>query len=89
MSLVLLILSLGLNVILGWVTFNLLRKVETFEEYFNSLHIQLQHVLNQITSIDIRGAFEADDEVGIVFKGIKGMIETLNDFLVKGNDNTE
>jgi hypothetical protein len=39
-------------------------------------------VLETIKSIDIRGSFEADDEVGAVFDSIKFMVNTLGAFVV-------
>lgn len=85
-TLTLLILSVILNVALLWGVKNLMTKLEYFEDYFEQLQQGLGHVLHQIKSVDIRGAFEADDEVGIVFKGIKGMIESLEGFLSLENE---
>lgn len=76
----LLILSLMINVALGFATINLLKQNETFEEFFETIHQQLSDVLTQIRTVDINGSFEADDEVGVVFKGIHTMIESLNTF---------
>jgi regulatory protein YycI of two-component signal transduction system YycFG len=86
-----LVISILLNVVLGWVVFNLLRKIESLEEFFEAMQRQLQLVLEQIRIVDIRGSFEADDEVGFVFKGIQGMVETLDRFTVRndGNGNTQ
>jgi hypothetical protein len=38
----------------------------------------LQLMLKQMRDIDIKGAFEADDEVGSVFNELKQLIETYN-----------
>ena len=35
-------------------------------------------MLQQMKEIDIRGSFEADDEVGGVFNELKSVIETYN-----------
>jgi len=77
------IISLVANIIFIFSTVNMVRKVELFEDYFNNVQEGLHHVLQQIRSVDIRGAFEADDEVGIVFKAILGMISALDDFVEK------
>ena len=77
------ITSLLLNVAFGFAVLNMIKKVETFEDYFNNLQEGLAHVLDQIRSVDIRGSFEADDEVGLVFKAILGMIQSLSTFLEK------
>ena len=38
----------------------------------------LELMLQQMKEIDIRGSFEADDEVGGVFNELKSLIETYN-----------
>lgn len=38
----------------------------------------LELMLQQMKEIDIRGSFEADDEVGSVFNELKNLIETYN-----------
>ena len=37
---------------------------------------KLQEMLQQMRDIDIRGSFESDDEVGVVFSELKETIET-------------
>ena len=67
---------------------NLTRKNEALEEYNQELELfvlkmqdETQEVLDNITAADIRGSFKSDDEVGIVFDGIKGMVDRLRIFL--------
>jgi hypothetical protein len=38
----------------------------------------LELMLQQMKEIDIKGSFEADDEVGSVFTQLKNVIETYN-----------
>lgn len=38
----------------------------------------LELMLQQMKEIDIKGSFEADDEVGAVFNELKSLIETYN-----------
>ena len=38
----------------------------------------LEVMLQQMQEIDIKGSFEADDEVGAVFTQLKNVIETYN-----------
>lgn len=80
---ILFVISVVVNLGLAWAVFNLLRKIEEFEEYFESLHAGLSSVFNQIRDIDIRGSFEADDEVGLVYSVIRGLVLTLEDFIIK------
>jgi hypothetical protein len=75
-----LVLSLLLNVVFGYGAFNALRKLEYYEAFVAELDSQLKYVLNSMRAIDIRGSFEADDEVGIVFTVIKKLVETLEQY---------
>jgi hypothetical protein len=76
-----LILSLLLNLSLGVGAYNLLRSTEKYEDFISGLNLNLRLVLQNMRSIDLRGSFEADDEVGHVFKGLRGMVESLDLFL--------
>lgn len=39
---------------------------------------RLENTLEEMRQIDLKGAFEADDEVGFIWKNIKGIIDTLS-----------
>lgn len=82
-----LFVSLVLNGVILWGLANLLRQNEGYEELFTQLQAQLITVLTQIRNIDLKGAFESDDEVGLTFIGIKQMIYTLKEFTVLDDDN--
>ena len=80
------ILSL-LVVILGYTTFNLLKKNEKMEDlnkYYVDLFIQFQRVIKtseeRLAEIDTRGAFSSDDEIGWFFKQVKHIQEVMNVF---------
>ena len=69
---------------LTYSTYNLLRKVENYEEsvehsdeLFNTLTTDIQKVLVDIRKIDHSGIFEGDDEVGQTFKQLLQIIEGL------------
>lgn len=68
--------------ILAVGTKNVLTQNEAYEDYFKQLQSGLESVQHQLKVIDRNGAFEADDEVGAMFAAIKGMITSLNTFLV-------
>jgi hypothetical protein len=38
----------------------------------------LELMLSQMRDIDIRGSFESDDEVGVVFTELKSLVEQYN-----------
>ena len=77
-------------VILGFTTFNLLRKNEKQEdilaEYLNYLD-QLSKTIDvsdkKLKEIDRAGTFKSDDEVGQFFNSIQKIQDILNDFKLK------
>ena len=77
-------------VILGYTTYNLLRKNEKQEDilagyldYLDKLSRVIEVSDEKLKSIDARGTFESDDEVGFFFQQIKGLQDILNDFQLK------
>ena len=68
----------------GWIIWNLLRKVETYEAFCRTLKDDLEYTLKTIKVADLKGAFEADDEVGDAFVTIKQTIMRLEEFLKEG-----
>ena len=90
------ILSL-MVVILGYTTFNLLRKLEKQEDiisnqttilssylsYLNKISNIIEFSDKKLKEIDHKGSFKSDDEVGFFFEEIKQIQDTLNQFKVK------
>ena len=89
---------LGLMVvILGYTTFNLLRKLERQEDaisnqttilasylsYLNKISDIIEFSDKKLKEIDHKGSFKSDDEVGFFFEEIKQIQNTLNQFKVK------
>ena len=79
-----------LVVILGFTTWNLMKKNERQEdilaEYFNyldNLSRTIEISEKKLKEIDNKGTFSSDDEVGFFFKSIQGIQEILNDFKLK------
>ena len=65
-------------VILGYTTFNLLKKNERQEDilagymsYLNKISDTIDFADKKLKEVDARGSFESDDEVGFFFKQIK------------------
>ena len=87
---IILLVSMICVLIFGIV--NLTKRVEKYEEQIDELETGVgfyrdlvdnirQEMLEtqaRLTEVDIRGSFEADDEVGFVFKDIKSLVEDLN-----------
>ena len=86
-----LIIILGLMVvILGYTTFNLLKKNERQEDILSSYMVYLNKISeiiemsdNKLKEVDARGHFQADDEVGFFFQSVKQIQEVLNNFKIK------
>ena len=79
-----------LVVVLGYATFNLLRKNENAEDIVVGYLVYLDKISKVIETsdeilkkIDHKGSFESDDEVGFFFKQIKEIQGILNDFNLK------
>ena len=77
-------------VILGYTTFNLLRKNEKQEDilagymtYLNKISDTIEMADKKLKEVDHRGAFKSDDEVGFVFEQIKIIQTVLNAFIIK------
>ena len=67
-----------LLVIEGYIIWNLMRKAETLETWIDTLSDKIMSTQRIIKEIDSTGHFEADDEVGTIFEGIKDTVNELN-----------
>ena len=88
MIIAIIILSL-MVVILGYTTYNLLRKNEKAEDVINSYQVYIKDVSetiefidNRLKEIDQNGAFKSDDEVGFFFERVKMLHTALKSFKV-------
>ena len=63
----------------GYVIWNLNRKLEHMESWVESFVLRVRDTYNNMMSVDSKGHFEADDEVGSIFQGIKSIITELNE----------
>jgi|TARA_B110000285_G_scaffold191018_1_gene218561 hypothetical protein len=77
-------------VILGFTTFNLLKKTETAEDIVLNYLLYLDKISKvidisdkRLKKIDAKGTFKSDDEVGFFFEEIKQIQDILNDFNMK------
>jgi len=67
-----------LLVIEGYIIWNLMRKAETLETWIDTLSDKIMSTQRIIKEIDSTGHFEADDEIGTIFEGIKDTVNELN-----------
>jgi hypothetical protein len=89
MIVAIIILSL-MVVILGYTTFNLLRKNEKQEDiligymsYLNKVSDIIEMSDKKLKEIDARESFKSDDEVGFFFESVKQIQSILNQFNIK------
>jgi len=83
------ILSVGV-VILGWTTYNLMKKQEKSEdillgymEYLDKFSRVIEISNKKLKEVDNRRIFEKDEDVGVIFDSILKIQEILNEFTVK------
>jgi hypothetical protein len=76
-------------VILGFTTYNLMKKQEKSEDvlmgylqYLDKLSRVIEITDKKLKEIDHKGTFESDDEIGFFFKSIQQIQDILNDFKV-------
>jgi hypothetical protein len=76
-----------LVVILGFTTYNLLKKNERQEDimagyltYLDNLSRTIEISDKKLKELDRGGVFEKDDEVGVIFQSILKIQEILNEF---------
>ena len=55
------------------------------QRYIDAISIVIENSANTIQELDNRGAFEADDEIGTFFKGLKEIQDVLNQFNTRKN----
>jgi hypothetical protein len=89
MIITIVILSL-MVVILGYTTFNLLKKNEKQEDilmgymsYLNKVSDIIEMSDKKLKEVDARESFKSDDEVGFFFESIKQIQSILNQFNIK------
>ena len=79
-----------LIVILGFTTFNLMRKQEKAEDivlgymnYLDTFSKIIEASNKKLKDVDNRQMIEKDDDVGVIFESILKIQEILNEFNVK------
>jgi|TARA_R110000796_G_scaffold220214_1_gene336343 hypothetical protein len=78
-----------LVLILGFTTFNLLRKNEKAEDVINSyqshilsVNTTIDFIDERLKEIDSKGTFKSDDEIGFFFERIQMLHTSLKSFKV-------
>jgi nitrogen fixation protein FixH len=60
-----------------YVIYNLYRKTDGLEQWVDSTYVNIQEILAEFRNIDSTGHFEADDEIGVTFAGLKEALKSL------------
>jgi len=79
-----------------YLVINMLLREEALEEFYETktelletqlvnVKIKVEETVVRLKEVDIRGSFEADDEVGFAFQDIKKLNEELLSFIVTYN----
>lgn len=91
--LVLSIIFAILLIVFGFFTWNLMRKVEKYEDiaqyqqnYIENISTVIGESSKRLQEVDEKGTFESDDEVGFFFKGIKEIQGILDEFNLNVTD---
>ena len=79
-----------LSIILGYFTWNLMKKVEKYEDiaqyqqnYIDNLSTIIGESSEKLKEVDEKGTFQSDDEVGFFFNTIKEIQRVLDQFNLK------
>jgi len=89
-SIILISILTMLVIVLGFTSYNLLKKYEAVEDVVNDYDTYITEFSNEVTSIekrikeiDAKGTFEGDDEIGWFFKQIKVIQNRLSKFKIQ------
>jgi hypothetical protein len=77
----------GLTILLGFTTWNLLRKIEVYEQNIEQFYSALSVTLAAMRYLDEKQMFETDDEVGHVFQQLVDIMSNLRPILYGINEN--
>tara|TARA_B100000287_G_scaffold39000_1_gene35644 strand:+ start:154 stop:408 length:255 start_codon:yes stop_codon:yes gene_type:complete len=72
-----------ITTILGFASFNLLKKNETLEDFITKQSEAINECDKRLKQIDDKNIFYADDEIGWFFKEVKKIQDALNEFTLK------
>jgi hypothetical protein len=89
MLILLIVILTSLVGILGFTTYNLLRKNEELEDVINEFYGRTNATVRLMRVLDSRQIFEEDDEVGSVFKQLVECVDLLYSFVteIRNGDN--
>ena len=78
--LIVIIITLLIIMLYGFLMVS--RKIEFYEDWISLLKKNVNSIFEEMVSIDTRGSFESDDEVGVIFTSMKELIGELNKYII-------
>ena len=82
-----------LLIVLGYFTWNLMRKVEKYEDiaqyqqnYIDNISNIIEESSKRLQEVDSQGTFQSDDEVGYFFNMLKEVQSILDEFNINLTD---
>lgn len=82
MNVLLIMLVLALLAIIGalsYACYNLLRKIEIYENWVNTFRKESDDLYQRLKIVDEKNLFEKDDDVGFVFSEILRIVKEFNE----------
>jgi hypothetical protein len=64
---------------LGYACYNLIKKIEVYEDWLEYFRKEIDNVYHGIKAVDDRNLFEKDDDVGATFDGILKIIKDFDE----------
>ena len=74
---------IALLIVSGFIIWNLLKKNENLGDFVTKQSEAIDYCDRRLKTIDDKGSFIADDEVGWFFTEIKNIQEALNEFRLR------
>jgi len=91
-SIIIISILVALLVISGYIVYNLLSKLEKYEDIVQDQVKYLQNISNAIgeskrhlDTLDEKGVFQSDDEIGEFFNQLRYVQEELNKYMLPKN----
>ena len=84
--------------VFSYIIYNLTRKVEILEErtefyetFINGVGNKIEDTQRKLKELDVKGSFEADDEIGFFFKYVKELQKEIGNFIgiTSGENNND
>ena len=83
------IIFLFISIFSSVALFYALRRINRYENVILEFQSIISYASNKLKAIDIKGSFEADDEIGFVFQEIKTLQKSLDEIFEIEQENKD